>query len=238
MGASYWRVAMRRYSRSWSAIVGKPPASSAASSDPCFLTIAAARPGPTPGAPGIRSDGSPRKAMKSGTCSGLDAVALPHLGRPDALELRHAALRVQDRRPRRGQLKEIAIVRQHERRALALLLRSDGGREEVVRLVAGFLRPGKAERLDEVGEPVELVGEIPREVAPRLVRGEELVAVRRHGERVEGDENRARLLGLPRADEHVREADDHVRRLAVPALDGARKRVVGAVRQVVAVDCQ
>jgi hypothetical protein len=64
------------------------------------------------------------------------------------------------------------------------------------------------------------------------------VSVRRHGEGVEGDENRARLLGLPRADEHVREADDHVRRLAVPALDGARKRVVGAVRQVVAVHCQ
>ena len=61
---------MRRYSRSWSAIVGKPPASSAASSDPCFLTIAAARPGPTPGAPGIRSEGSPRSAMKSGTWPG------------------------------------------------------------------------------------------------------------------------------------------------------------------------
>src|SRR6185436_646058 len=69
-GASCWRVAMRRYSRSWSAIVGKPPASSAASSEPCFFTIAAARPGPTPGAPGIRSDGSPRRAMKSGTCAG------------------------------------------------------------------------------------------------------------------------------------------------------------------------
>ena len=62
------------------------------------------------------------------------------------------------------------------------------------------------------------------------------MAVGRDCERVEGDENRARILGLPGSDEHVREADDHVRGLAVAALDRARQRVVGAVREVVAVD--
>ena len=36
----------------------------------------------------MRSDGSPRRAMKSGTCAGLDAVALAHLGRADPRELR------------------------------------------------------------------------------------------------------------------------------------------------------
>src|SRR6187551_1729542 len=104
---------MRRYSRSWSAIVGKPPARSAG--DPVRR---------------IAAQGDEVRNLLR-----LDAVALAHLLRPDALELRHAALRVQDGRPRRGQLKEIAIVRQHERRAFALFLRSDGGRQEVVRFV-------------------------------------------------------------------------------------------------------
>src|SRR5919109_417524 len=46
------------------------PAASAASSEPCSRMTSAAFFGPTPGAPGIRSEGSPRRAMKSGTCAG------------------------------------------------------------------------------------------------------------------------------------------------------------------------
>ncbi len=145
---------------------------------------------------------------------------------------------MEDRRPRGSELEEVAVVREHEGRALALLLRRDRRGEKVVRLVPGLFRPRKAERLDEVGEPVELVGEVPREVAPRLVLGQELVAVGRHREGVEGDENRAGLLRLPRADQHVGEAHDHVRRLAVTAFDRAGQRVVGAVRERVAVDCE
>ena len=39
-------------------------------SEPCCFSTSAAFFGPTPGAPGILSDGSPRSAMKSGTCLG------------------------------------------------------------------------------------------------------------------------------------------------------------------------
>ena len=42
----------------------------AASSVPCFWRIDAAVFSPMPLAPGMPSDGSPRSAMKSGTCSG------------------------------------------------------------------------------------------------------------------------------------------------------------------------
>ncbi len=45
-------------------------ASSIASSDPCSLKSSAAVFSPTPFAPGMPSDGSPRRAMKSGTSSG------------------------------------------------------------------------------------------------------------------------------------------------------------------------
>ena len=80
--------------------------------------------------------------------------------------------------------------------------------------------------------------DLKKEVPSGLVLGQKLVAVGRHGERVEGDENGPRLLGFPRADKHVREADDHVCGLVVPTLDRARKGVIRAVRKVVAVDCK
>ena len=62
------------------------------------------------------------------------------------------------------------------------------------------------------------------------------MAVGRHVERVPADENAVRLLGLPQPLQEVREADERVRRPAAGAANRLRQRVVGAVRERVAVD--
>src|SRR5205085_465110 len=100
------------------------------------------------------------------------------------------------------------------------------------------LRDREAERRDELREQVELLEELRVELAPRLVAGERLVPIGRHRERVPGDEHRPRLLGLPEPDEHVREADDRAGGTALGTADRLRERVVGAVRERVAVDCE
>ena len=51
-------------------VAEKRPASSSASSEPYCASSDAAVFAPTPRAPGMRSEGSPRSAMKSGTCDG------------------------------------------------------------------------------------------------------------------------------------------------------------------------
>ena len=51
-------------------MAGNLPASSADSRLPYLCSRVAAPVAPTPGAPGTLSEGSPRKAMKSGTCIG------------------------------------------------------------------------------------------------------------------------------------------------------------------------
>ena len=69
-GALRSMVAIERYSRSSSACPAKRPAARRFSSDPYLTSNPAAVFGPTPLAPGIRSDASPLSAMKSGTCAG------------------------------------------------------------------------------------------------------------------------------------------------------------------------
>ena len=69
-GAPGSSVAIERYRRSSSAWAAKRPSTSIASSDSYWPSSEAAVFSPTPRAPGIRSDGSPRSAMKSATCSG------------------------------------------------------------------------------------------------------------------------------------------------------------------------
>src|SRR5438270_2734850 len=111
-----------------------------------------------------------------------------------------------------------------------------GRGEEVVRLVAGGLRVREPERLDELRQELELLEELLVEDPPGLVALEGLVPVGRYGERVPGDEDGARLLRVPEPQEHVREADDRARGPALGAADRLRQRVVGAVREGVAVD--
>ena len=98
------------------------------------------------------------------------------------------------------------------------------------------LATAKPNERDELGEKGKLLEELGVELASRLVRVERLVPVGRHLEGVPGDENGARFLRLPQADEHVGEADERAGRAAVGAADRLRQRVVRAVGERVAVD--
>ena len=119
---------------------------------------------------------------------------------------------------------------------LLLLLGRDDGAHEVVRFVARRLRRREPERLDELRQQVELLEQVVLEDAAGLVRRERRVAIRRRVERVEADEHGTRLLLVPEPDEHVREADDHVRGPTLCAADLLRERVVRAMGERVAVD--
>ena len=160
---------------------------------------------------------------------GLDAVALAHLGRPDARELAHTLDRLKDRHAVGDELERVAVRRRDEHRAGPRARRRG---EEVVGLVAARLRDREAERLDECGQHPELLEDRLLELAARLVLGQRLVAVGRRLERVPGDEHRLGLLRLPEPHQEVREADERVQ------ADRLRQRVVGAVGQRVAVDRQ
>ena len=163
---------------------------------------------------------------------GVDAVPLAHLGRPDPDE-RAAARGLEDSHAVADELERVAVGGGDEHGAVPA---RGGGREEVVRLVAVALRGREAERLDERGHGRELLEERLVEHATGLVGGEGLVPVGRRLERVPGDEHRRRLLGVPQPQQVVRDADERIGRPAARAADRLRERVVGAVREVVAVD--
>ena len=126
--------------------------------------------GPTPRAPGILSEGSPRSAMKSGHLGRLDAVALAHLGRADPGERAAAALRLEDRR---ALARRAGTCRgRRSRRAPSPPRASSNatrGGEEVVRLVPVGLRGSEAHRLDELRRQVELLEQRVVELAAALV---------------------------------------------------------------------
>ena len=157
----------------------------------------------------------------------LDAVALAHLGRADPRQLGDALDRLQDHHPVGDELERIAVGGRHEHRAGPRLRR---GSEEVVGLVARRLRRLEPERLDERRQEVELLEDRVLEDAARLVGGQRLVPVGGRVERVPADEHRLRLLGLPQPLQEPREADERVE------ANRLRQRVVGAVRERVAVD--
>src|SRR5439155_9856890 len=97
------------------------------------------------------------------------------------------------------------------RLASALLLRLRRRGQEVVGLVAARARDRESAGLDELAQERKLLEERLVEDASRLVRLEGLVPVGRRLEGVPRDEHRPRLLGLPEAREHAREADDRPR---------------------------
>ena len=165
----------------------------------------------------------------------LHAVELDDAGRIDPVELEHAAHGLEDRRPRRRELVGVAVGRDDEARAAPLLLRGGRRTEEVVGLVAGRARRAKAERLHELGQHRQLLEQGVVEHPSRLVAGKRLVPVRRRLERVPADDDRARLLGVPQAQQEVREADERSGRPAARARDRLRQPVVRAVREAVAV---
>ena len=112
----------------------------------------------------------------------------------------------------------------------------DRSREEVVGLVPVALRSGEPERAHELGQEIELLEELVVELATALVAVEQLVPVRRHVSVSQPTSDRARLFGLPQAHEEVREADERIARLPLGTAHRLRQRVVGAMRERVAVD--
>src|SRR5262245_18238755 len=96
---------------------------------------------PRPGAPGNLSEGSPRSAM-SRHLFRLDSIAFAHLLRPDPRHLAGAHW-IEDRRPRRGELKRVAIAACHQHRAAAALLGAGGRSKKIVGFIAGTLGIGE-----------------------------------------------------------------------------------------------
>ena len=193
-----------------------------------------------PFAPGMRSEGSPRSATKSGTSSGGDAVDLLHLGRADAHELALAGLRAQDRRPRAGELEEVAVVGEDERLAAARLLRAPRRRRGSRRPRSRPPSPsGKPSEPDELGQPVELRRSAPAgSRGPTGTRG----AARsgRSGRRPSRSRRRPSAAPRPprRAASMLAKPTIMFAWLPGPVLDRRGQRVEGAVGEVVAVDRQ
>ena len=117
-------------------------------------------------------------------------------------------------------------------------LRGDGGAEEVVRLEPVPLARDHPRRLDQPWQQIQLLEDLGVEIPPGLVRLEQLVAIRRHADRVPADDDRPRPLRLPQALEHRHEPDQRIRRPTVVTPERARQSMEGAVREGVAVDCE
>ena len=108
-------------------------------------------------------------------------------------------------------------------------------RDHVVRLPALELEVAVAERLDDRPEVRELLAQqVRHRPPPLLVRLGDLGAVRRP--RVPRDRDPSRPVVGEQLEEHVREAEQGVRRLAVGRLQLLGQREVRAVGEVVAVD--
>ncbi len=147
----------------------------------------------------------------------------------DAGSRRHQAGVVGD------QLEHVQVAG-HDRRVEAAALGVHGDRaDDVVRLVAGQLVDGDAQRLDDLADLGELVAQVVRHpLAGRLVLGVLLVAERRALE-VEGDRDVVRLDVRDAAQDDAAEAEDRVDELALRRREG-REREVSAVDEPVAVE--
>ena len=173
--------------------------------------------------------------MKSGTCSGSDAVA-----REDAFGRVDVDVRDSPRRHHQGDV----VADELERVAIG---RDDGGLDpglvgprgergdDVVRLPALELEVPVAERLDDRAEMRELLGEeVRHRPAVDLVLRIQLLAV--GGAGVPGDGDALRPVVGEELEEHVREAEEGVRREALARRELLRQCEVRAVGEVVSVD--
>ena len=164
-----------------------------------------------------------------------DAVAgLDALGRVD-VHVGHAARREQHADVLGDELERVAIVRDHARRD-PLLVRAQAERaDHVVGLVALELDVAVPEGLDERAQVrLLLLEQRRRRLARRLVAREALEAV--HGPRVPGHDHALGVVVGEQPHEHVREAEQRVRREAVGRRELLGQRVVGPVGERVAVD--
>ena len=166
----------------------------------------------------------------------LDAVALADLRGADPRELADPAHRLQDRDVVRHELESVAVGRRDQGGAAACALRGDRRSQEVVGLVARCLAADDSGGLEQGRGEIELLEQRGVEDTSRLVSGQQLVPVRRDGQRVPSDEDRTRPLRLPEPQQHRRDTGEEVARPTVLAADRARQRMERAVGERVAVD--
>ena len=192
--------------------------------------------------PGDARDVVARVALQADEVGNLlrgDAVArLDALGRVD-VDVRDTARRHHQRDVLAAELERVAVGRD-DARLQALGVRARGERRDhVVGLPALELQVPVSERLDDRPEVREL---LPQQVRHRLAAF--LVDdVRRLGcgrpmdrARVPGDGHALRPVVREQLEEHVREPEQRIRRLAVGRDELLGQREEGAIRQVVAVD--
>ena len=166
---------------------------------------------------------------------GPDAVArLDALRRVD-LDVRDAARGHHQADVLGDELERVAVGRDDARLDARLVRLRRERRDDVVGLPALELEVLVPERLDDRPEVRELLAQEVRHRPPLgLVLGVDLLAV--HRPRVPGDRDAARPVVREQLEEHVREAEQRVRRLAVGRLQLLGEREERAVREVVAVD--
>ena len=175
------------------------------------------------------------EADEVGNLLGPDPVArLDALRRVD-VDVRDPARRHHQRHVVGDELERVAVGGDDGRLDPRLVgLRRERG-DDVVRLPALELEVAVAERLDDRPEVRELLAqEIRHRPALRLVVLRDGGAV--HGPGVPGDGDALRLVVGEELEEHVREAEQRVRREALARRQLLGQREEGAVGEVVAVD--
>ena len=116
-----------------------------------------------------------------------------------------------------------------------MLLRDRSG-EKIVRFVSRRLGIGEPACRYELRQNVELVQELGVEGSPALVAREREVPIGRRIQRVPADEHGPRLLLRVKAQQEIRETDDRAAAFAAASPYRLGQRVIGAMRERVAVD--
>jgi hypothetical protein len=87
---------------------------------------------------------------------------------------------LQDRRPRRGQLKRIAVASCHQGSFTVPLFACDSSCREVIGLISRRLCIGETARSDELRQDVQLIEQVSVELPPSLIRTESPVPLGGH----------------------------------------------------------
>ena len=170
-----------------------------------------------------------RDLLRPDPVARLDAIGRVHVHVGDPARSHH------QRDVLRDELEGVAVRRDDGRLDARLVgVRRERG-DDVVRLPALELEVAVAERLDDRAEVRELLAEeIRHRLALRLVVLRDRGPV--HGPGVPGDGDALRLVVGEELEEHVREAEQRVRREALARRELLGQREEGAVGEVVSVD--
>ena len=146
--------------------------------------------------------------------------------------------RVEDRGSFRRELEGVAIAAGDEHGATTSLLCHRRRGEKIVGLVAGAPRIGEAAGGDKFRNQFKLLDELVVEIAAALIGRKSLVPVGLRFERIPADQHRTRLLGAIELQQAIGETEDRTRRPPAIASNRLRQRMIGAVREGIAVDHQ